>query len=368
MLGEKVAQESVRVIGEVIGKMEVVDVQVLINGVQTRNLKLVRKRKTENEPYKINRVVHLAPSKNKIAVIAKGGNGEQATHEFVVNRVLDASNREVNKPDSKLREKYEKYALIIGIGSYQDANIPDLTYGSVDAKSIYGKLINPNGGIFSSNNIRTLFDDQATLKNIRDAIGGWLVETVKSNDMVFIYYSGHGGVTPNVTGEEPDGRRKYIVPHDADVENMNVTALRNSDLSLLLDRIPANKCVFVMDCCFSGGQVQGAKLKSVSPADTPIGTDVYGQLSVAGRVIVSASQSHQVSLETAQLGHGIFTHHLLEALDGKADLDTDARVSLIETYYVYCAWLETVLLAKCEDRACQGTIAEKSAILTDVEL
>ena len=34
---------------------------------------------------------------------------------------------------------------------------------------------------------------------------------------------------------------------------------------------------------------------------------------------------------------------------------------------VYCAWPETALLAKCEDRACQGIIAEKSAILTDVE-
>ena len=34
---------------------------------------------------------------------------------------------------------------------------------------------------------------------------------------------------------------------------------------------------------------------------------------------------------------------------------------------IYCAWPETALSAKCEDRACQGTIAEKSAILPDVE-
>ena len=33
----------------------------------------------------------------------------------------------------------------------------------------------------------------------------------------------------------------------------------------------------------------------------------------------------------------------------------------------YCAWPETALLAKCEDRVCQGTVAEKNAILTDVE-
>ena len=34
---------------------------------------------------------------------------------------------------------------------------------------------------------------------------------------------------------------------------------------------------------------------------------------------------------------------------------------------LYCTWPETALLAKCEDRVCQGTAAEKSAILTDVE-
>ena len=34
---------------------------------------------------------------------------------------------------------------------------------------------------------------------------------------------------------------------------------------------------------------------------------------------------------------------------------------------LYFAWPETALLAKCEDRACQGAVAEKSAILTGVE-
>ena len=41
-----------------------------------------------------------------------------------------------------------------------------------------------------------------------------------------------------------------------------------------------------------------------------------------------------------------------------------------EVYFdgaLYCVWPETALLAKCEDRVCQGTVAEKSAILTDVE-
>ena len=327
--GEVVAQESVRVIGTVTGQSEISDVEVLINGIQTRDLKLVRKQKPENKPYKIDKVLHLAPGKNEITVVVRGEAGEKK-HKFSVNRVLDIAHREA-EADDELREEYNKYAVIIGISDYQETDIPDLGYARADAEAIYNKLIDPNRGGFAKENVWTLFDDQASLKNIKNTLGK-LAQIVKPNDMVFMYYSGHGGVTPDMTGEEADGRRKYILPHDVSIQNLDATGLRSSELSLLLDRISANKFVFVMDCCFSGGQIEGGKLKSVSPANTPIGTDVYGQLSAAGRIVISASQPDQVSFETVEFGHGIFTHHLLEALDGKADFDTDKLVSLLETY------------------------------------
>ena len=49
-------------------------------------------------------------------------------------------------------------------------------------------------------------------------------------------------------------------------------------------------------------------------------------------MVISASQPDQVSFESAKLEHGIFTYHLLEALEGKADMDTDNVVNLLETY------------------------------------
>ena len=65
MPGEEIAQESVRVIGTVTGKTEVGDVQVLVNQTQTRDLKLVRRKKRADEPYKISKDIHLAPGENK---------------------------------------------------------------------------------------------------------------------------------------------------------------------------------------------------------------------------------------------------------------------------------------------------------------
>ena len=45
-------------------------------------------------------------------------------------------------------------------------------------------------------------------------------------------------------------------------------------------------------------------------------------------------------------------------------ISPDAPAELTQ---LYCAWPETALLAKCEDKACQGPSQKKSAILTDVE-
>jgi len=330
--GETVAEASIDLTGQTIGTKEAKDVLVTINGVQTRDLKLVRKVKKNQ----IRKQLHLAPGENQIQIVAVAADGTRSEpYQLTVIRQLansGTSREDKAAIDDDLSEKYNKYAVIIGIGDYVDPGIPDLTYGSVDAKAIHQKMIDPAAGGVPASNVKALFDQDATLANIRQAIGEWLPKQAKANDLVFMYYSGHGGVMPDESGEEPDGRRKFIIPHDANLEQMDKTALRNNELSLMLDRIAVNKFVFVMDCCFSGGQVKDNTIKSVSPANTPIGTDIYGQLSAAGRVVISASQPDQVSFESAKLKHGIFTYHLLEALKGKADMDTDNMVNLLETY------------------------------------
>jgi len=49
-------------------------------------------------------------------------------------------------------------------------------------------------------------------------------------------------------------------------------------------------------------------------------------------MILTASDVNQVSQEDPALGHGIFTHFLLEALGGAADLDADGAVTVREVH------------------------------------
>jgi uncharacterized caspase-like protein len=51
-----------------------------------------------------------------------------------------------------------------------------------------------------------------------------------------------------------------------------------------------------------------------------------------GRVIITAAGPNEVALETAELGHGLFTYYLLEGLGGRADRDGDGIVTVSELY------------------------------------
>jgi uncharacterized caspase-like protein len=52
----------------------------------------------------------------------------------------------------------------------------------------------------------------------------------------------------------------------------------------------------------------------------------------SGRAIITAARSAEVSIELPELGHGIFTHYLIQGLRGTADLDRDGIVALHELY------------------------------------
>lgn len=85
-----------------------------------------------------------------------------------------------------------KYAVVIGIGKYQDKRIPSLRYARADAQAIYDILTDQQYGGFPKENVRLLLDKEATEENIREAIGDWLSSRAKPEDMVVIYFAGHG--------------------------------------------------------------------------------------------------------------------------------------------------------------------------------
>ena len=104
------------------------------------------------------------------------------------------------------------------------------------------------------------------------------------------------------------------------------------ELATIFSRIESDQVVVFLDACYSGaagGRTFASKRTRASRID-----DVFLERLTRskGRVIVTASRANEVSLELPELGHGVFSHYLIQGIRGTADLDRDGIVSLQELY------------------------------------
>jgi len=200
--------------------------------------------------------------------------------------------------------------LFIGIDRYP-APISRLSCARADAVAL-SALFRDN----SQGEIDLLIDAAATRASILTALDR-LGET-SPDDLVVIGFSGHG---------TEDHR---LVPVDADVNDLASSCISLADLAGYLDAIPAKQLVVVLDCCFSGG-FGGARVFAPSSARSAIEdrTSVEHLVRGDGRVVLAASGRGEPALETRSFGHGLFTYHLLEALQGAGGLATADIIPLL---------------------------------------
>ncbi|MBI1994005.1 MAG: caspase family protein [Deltaproteobacteria bacterium] len=131
---------------------------------------------------------------------------------------------------------------------------------------------------------------------------------------------------------ERDGFSKYLVPTDAEPDDLYSTALPMDELQTIFARLEAQRVVVFLDACYSGaagGRTFASKKTRSAHVD-----DLFLERATSskGRAIITASRPSEVSIELPDLGHGIFTYYLLQGLKGAADLNRDGIVSLQELY------------------------------------
>ncbi|MBW2006144.1 MAG: caspase family protein [Deltaproteobacteria bacterium] len=211
------------------------------------------------------------------------------------------------------------YAVIIGIGKYQDDKIPTLKYTTVDAEEMYNILTDPQYGNFPKDQVKLLIDEQATYNNIKSAIGTWLRRNTRKDDTVIIFFAGHGA---------PEDEKTYWITYNANIDDLYGTALSNDEIADMLDRVEAKKMVAFLDSCYSAATVNRTdKKRSIM-----IVKDPFQKFKGKGRVIIASSDGKEESLEIEKFGHGVFTHYLLKALKGEADENKDGFVELDEVW------------------------------------
>jgi uncharacterized caspase-like protein len=163
-------------------------------------------------------------------------------------------------------------------------------------------------------------------------LGTWLPRQVSDEDMVFIYFSGHGGAEPSIRGDAKDGTEKYMMLSDSKADDMYGTAIPMSELAKIFGRIRADKLLFAMDSCYSGATSQKGVMREGMKA-IGLSDDYLSALTgSSGTVVLSASKASEVSMESPKFEMGLFSHFLCEALRGLADSDNDGLISVIELF------------------------------------
>ena len=225
-----------------------------------------------------------------------------------------------------------QWAVIIGVGAYESSAVPRLRYSVADADAVYQTLI---GAGFKKENILLMTDKterKPTLRNIKWALGTFLARSAHKDDLVMIYFAGHGASEVDQRGIERDGLSKYLVPVDADPDDLYSTALPMDEMQNVLARIEAERVTVFLDACYSGA-AGGRTFASTKTRTVNVDDIFLDRLTRAkGRAIVTASRPSELSIELAELGHGIFTYYLVRGLQGYADINRDGIVSLQELY------------------------------------
>ncbi|MDO4576454.1 MAG: SUMF1/EgtB/PvdO family nonheme iron enzyme [Planctomycetia bacterium] len=207
--------------------------------------------------------------------------------------------------------KARKFALLVGVTDY--AEMSGLTCCVKDIHAIRNQLIKLG---FKENDIYTLESGKAakelpTKRNVLERLD-LVLGQVKVGDMVFFAFAGHGAET---------GREQYICPMETELDNLSETAV---PIPLILEKLDASDARFkwlVVDACRNN-----PFNRRVSGATTLQGIDDPPK----GVLLLQSCGQNEYSHEDPNLGQGLFTASFVEALSGKADMNQDGTLTLME--------------------------------------
>ena len=323
----KVEREQLVVLGLVTDNVGVDRVQVTVNGVEVAQPRDIG---VSGKGLPIRVPAALQPGENVIEITAtdKAGNVAQ-----VVRTVTHVASATATAPAPPAPKVANRWAVVIGIGEYEHKAIPRLRFAARDAQAMYDFLTTKGG--YPKQNVLLLTDTTAekpTLQNIRRALGDFLFRRPGRDDMVLIYYAGHGAPEVDAAGAETDGLSKYLIPRNADPDSLYSTAFPMDEIQKIFARIPSERVVMLLDTCYSG-TAGGRTFARQQIRSGNLSDQFLERLTRSrGRVVITASGPNEVALESPDLGHGIFTYYLLEGLAGKADRNGDGLVTVSELY------------------------------------
>ena len=297
---------------------------IWINEVPLFGQRGVSVRSADSKSLNKNISIQLSPGDNRIETSVTNTNGiESYRMPLFVKYIAPAA------VASKV------YFIGIGINAFADSS-RNLTWCVQDIRDLTTAMQSKYGGSFSV--MDTLYNQQVTLSGIQ-LLKKKLLNT-SINDKVIIAFSGHGLLSKSYD--------YYLSSYNINFYKPEEAGIPYDAIESLLDSIPARKKILLLDACHSG-EVDKEELKSIAASKTALvknkvvavsgnrglvgggGDEGSGKLGLqnsfelmqnlfvnvgkgTGAIIISASGGVQFAQERSELGHGVFTYSVIEAM------------------------------------------------------
>jgi predicted Zn-dependent protease len=219
--------------------------------------------------------------------------------------------------------KGKTYAVIIGISLYQNTVIPKLNYADKDATLFAGWLKSKAGGSVPDNQIKLFTNETATIAAIYNGLD-WLTATAQKDDIVYLYFSGHG----DMEIDSASISQGYLLAYNSPPNNYAKNAVSINDINYTANTLTTKnevKVILITDAChsgklagdfFKGKQLTARNLRAVQ--NTQI------------RMTSCADNEEAAEGPAWGGGRGVFSYYLLMGLNGVADSIQDNIVKLNE--------------------------------------
>lgn len=205
------------------------------------------------------------------------------------------------------------YVLAVGVSEYQEPSL-NLEYAAKDAAALAAAFQKTGRRLFRKVEATVLADRAATRKRVLQGLA-WVRKQATQRDVAVIFFAGHGA-------RDTDGSL-FLLAADTDPEDLLATGIPAEQLKRTLQGMPG-RTLLVMDACHAGA-VGRDRRRSAGLTDglaRDLATDDYGV------AVLCSSMGREVSLESSETKHGLFTLAILEALAGKGGRSAEGAVYL----------------------------------------
>lgn len=206
--------------------------------------------------------------------------------------------------------KGKRYALLVGINSYQHDKLPDLLYAVNDAKKL-GEVLSRAGFdtvILSDETGKTDPKKQPTKDNIERTLEE-VLKKCQRGDIVLLALAGHGIQFEKKNSDDKEDA--YFCPQDArPFRDQTGSLVSLGKIYRQLDRSFAGMKVLLVDACRDDPDAARGTRSGITADLAPRPPQ--------GVAALFSCRAGEKAFENPKLNHGVFFYHVIEGLKGKA--------------------------------------------------